>query len=60
MPLLAFADYTEPVSQISFATNKGILEKLKEHDAELFPYKEANLTEASRKDLLYEAEQSTC
>jgi hypothetical protein len=37
MPLPAFSDYTENVSQISFATNKKILEKLKEHDAELLP-----------------------
>jgi hypothetical protein len=37
MPLPAFSDYTENVSQISYTTNKRILEKLKEHDAELLP-----------------------
>jgi hypothetical protein len=37
MPLPAFSEYTENVGQISFATNKRIFEKLKDHDAELLP-----------------------
>jgi hypothetical protein len=42
MPLPAFTDYNENVSQISFATNKRILEKLKEHNAELLPVSKRN------------------
>jgi hypothetical protein len=40
MTLPAFSDYTENVSEISFSINKGIPEKLKEHEAELLPSSE--------------------